>query len=171
MPLSISTCTHTDMYSHVYFPLFVMNGSTPYRPFGRVLFSSVGVYWFIALYYYQDIAKWFRYFFRLVPIIGYFKIVKSSLCYIVNPCCPSILYIMYLLIRYLWFIPIPFSFRFSSVTQSCPTLCDPMNCSTPGLPVHHLLPEFTQTPLVTINSFFMSGSVSVLYIGSFALRS
>ena len=35
--------------------------------------------------------------------------------------------------------------QFSSVDQSCPTLCDPMNCSTPGLPVHHQLPEFTQT--------------------------
>ena len=35
--------------------------------------------------------------------------------------------------------------QFSSVTQSCSTLCDPMNCSTPGLPVHHQLPEFTQT--------------------------
>ena len=35
--------------------------------------------------------------------------------------------------------------QFSSVIQSCPTLCDPMNCSTPGLPVHHELPEFTQT--------------------------
>ena len=35
--------------------------------------------------------------------------------------------------------------EFSSVTQSCPTLCDPMNCSKPGLPVHHHLPEFTQT--------------------------
>ena len=33
----------------------------------------------------------------------------------------------------------------SSAAQSCPTLCDPMNCSTPGLPVHHQLPEFTQT--------------------------
>ena len=33
---------------------------------------------------------------------------------------------------------------FSSVAQSCPTLCDPMNCSMPGLPVHHQLPEFTQ---------------------------
>ena len=33
----------------------------------------------------------------------------------------------------------------SSVTQSCPTLCDPMNCSTPGLPDHHQLLEFTQT--------------------------
>ena len=37
------------------------------------------------------------------------------------------------------------SVQFSSITQSCPTLCDPMNCSTPGLPVHHQLPEFTQT--------------------------
>ena len=36
-------------------------------------------------------------------------------------------------------------YQFSSVTQSCPTLCDPMNRSTPGLPVHHQLPEFTQT--------------------------
>ena len=36
------------------------------------------------------------------------------------------------------------SVQFSSVTQSCPTLCDPMS-STPGLPVHHQLPEFTQT--------------------------
>ena len=31
-----------------------------------------------------------------------------------------------------------------SVAQSCPTLCDPMNRSTPGLPVHHQLPDFTQ---------------------------
>ena len=36
-------------------------------------------------------------------------------------------------------------FQFSSVAQLCPTFCDPMNCSTPGLPVHHQLPEFTQT--------------------------
>ena len=35
--------------------------------------------------------------------------------------------------------------QFSSVTQSCLTLCNPMNRSTPGLPVHHQLPEFTQT--------------------------
>ena len=36
-------------------------------------------------------------------------------------------------------------YQFSSVTQFCPTLCDPMNPSTPGLPIHHQLPEFTQT--------------------------
>ena len=46
----------------------------------------------------------------------------------------SLLYHMYLT-----------SVQFSSVTQSCPTLCDPMNHSTPGLPVHHQLLEFTQT--------------------------
>ena len=37
------------------------------------------------------------------------------------------------------------SVQFSSVAQSCPTLCNPMNHSTLGLPVHHQLPEFTQT--------------------------
>ena len=37
------------------------------------------------------------------------------------------------------------SVQFNSVSQSCPTLCNPMNHSTPGLPVHHHLPEFTQT--------------------------
>ena len=36
-------------------------------------------------------------------------------------------------------------YQFISVAQSCPTLCYPMNCSTPGAPVYHQLPEFTQT--------------------------
>ena len=42
-------------------------------------------------------------------------------------------------------LSIGISVQFSSVTQSCLTLCDPMNRSTPGLPVHHQLLEFTQT--------------------------
>ena len=50
----------------------------------------------------------------------------------------------------LWFpifcLPDSFmTYKFSSVAQSCPTLCNTMNRSTPGLPVHHQLPEFTQT--------------------------
>ena len=49
-------------------------------------------------------------------------------CYIVGPCYLFTFYIS----------------QFSSVAQLCPTLCDPMDCSTPGLPVHHQLPEFTQ---------------------------
>ena len=39
----------------------------------------------------------------------------------------------------------PFLVHFSSVAQLCPTLCDPMDCSTPGVPVHHQLLEFSQT--------------------------
>ena len=47
---------------------------------------------------------------------------------------------------YRWvFRSVHVSVQFSSVTQSCPTLCNPMNRSMPGLPVHHQLPEFTQT--------------------------
>ena len=47
----------------------------------------------------------------------------------------------YLFLNYCWLS----SVQFSSVAQSCPTLCNPMNRSAPGLPVHHQLPEFTQT--------------------------
>ena len=38
-----------------------------------------------------------------------------------------------------------FIHQFNAVAQSCPTLCDPMDCSTSGFPVHHQLPELTQT--------------------------
>ena len=43
------------------------------------------------------------------------------------------------------------SIQFSSVTQSCPNICSPMDCSTPGLPVHRQLPEFTQTHVHWVN--------------------
>ena len=43
------------------------------------------------------------------------------------------------------------SLQFSSVAQSCPTLCDPMNRNTPGLPVHHPLPKFAQTYVHRVN--------------------
>ena len=43
------------------------------------------------------------------------------------------------------------SVQFSSVAQLCPTLCNPMNRSTPGLPVHHQLPEFTQTHIQQVS--------------------
>ena len=54
------------------------------------------------------------------------------------------------------------SVQFSSITQSCPTLCDPMNRSTPGLPVHHQLPEFTQT-LTSIESVMPSSHLILCY--------
>ena len=44
-----------------------------------------------------------------------------------------------------WYTLDTYLIHISSVAQSCPTLCNPMNCSMPGLPVHHQLPEFTQT--------------------------
>ena len=50
--------------------------------------------------------------------------------------------------KWLWVFEVFFCIcivQFSSVAQLCPTLCDPMNRSMPGLPVHHQLPEFTQT--------------------------
>ena len=46
---------------------------------------------------------------------------------------------------HVWLMQMHYSVQFSSVAQSCLTLCDPMNRSTPGLPVHHQLLEFTQT--------------------------
>ena len=48
------------------------------------------------------------------------------------------------------------SVQFSSVTQPCPTLCDPMNCSKAGLPVHHQLLEFTQTHVHRVSDAIQS---------------
>ena len=55
---------------------------------------------------------------------------SASLCWFIYSCC---------------FCCLVASDQIRSVAQSCPTLWDPMNRSTPGLPVHHQLPEFTQT--------------------------
>ena len=45
-------------------------------------------------------------------------------------------------------------YQFSSVTQSCLTLCDPMDCSTPGFPVRHQLPEFIQTHIPCVGDAY-----------------
>ena len=49
--------------------------------------------------------------------------------------------------------------QFSSVAQSCPTVCDPMNHSRTGLPVHHQLPEFTQTHVHRVGDAISSSVV------------
>ena len=59
------------------------------------------------------------------------------------------------------------SVQFSSVTQLCPALCDPMHCSTPGFPVHHQLRELTQTHVHRVNNLVMlklniSGLIPIL---------
>ena len=56
--------------------------------------------------------------------------------------CLNNIKFIFMLNLHVWLLS---SVQFSSVAQSCLTLCDPMNCSTPGLPVHYQLPEFTQT--------------------------
>ena len=55
-------------------------------------------------------------------------------------------------LKYLFHLtkPLEGSVQFSLVAQSCPTLCDPMNPSTPGIPVHHQLPWFTQTDVLWV---------------------
>ena len=55
-------------------------------------------------------------------------------------------------------------FQFSSVAQSCPTLCNPMNRSTPGLPVYHQLPEFTQTHVHRVSDFFLMAGNSSIWV-------
>ena len=58
------------------------------------------------------------------------------------------------------------SVQFSPVAQSCPTLCDPMNRSTPGLPVHHQLLEFTQTHVHQVGDAIHPISSSVVPFSS-----
>ena len=68
-----------------------------------------------------------------IPLNGKHLQSLSKVVLIYNPSCR------------IWKFLLSRILQFSSVAQSCPTLRDPMNCSTPGLPVHHQIPEFTQT--------------------------
>ena len=89
-------------------------------------------------------SKW-----KFVLFSGYFNVWKffhQEFRYIKNSHRGRLLYVWnWLWLKSRWHLLWHDSVQFSSVDQSCPTLCDPMNCSTPGLPVHHQLPEFTQT--------------------------
>ena len=69
----------------------------------------------------------------------YVELFKNALHFI------SVLVILLWFVDSLGMLRFYYWVEFSSVTQSCLTLCNPMDCSTPGLPVHHQLPEFTQT--------------------------
>ena len=73
--------------------------------------------------------------------------IHVAVCVLLNNCSHSCFLNQLILTCWSSFIQV-LSFQilqFSSVAQSCLTLCDPMDCSTPGFPVHHQLPEFTQT--------------------------
>ena len=69
----------------------------------------------------------------LFSLVSFLKMYNTS-CFL---SCPTLNFSLFI--------------QFSSVAQSCPTLCDPMNRSTPGLPVHHQLREFTQTHVHWVN--------------------
>ena len=72
---------------------------------------------------------------------------QLSIAFIVNYNHHTVLYSPRTYLSYSWkFVPFDHrSVQFSSVSQSCLTLCNPVNRSMPGYPVHHQLPEFTQT--------------------------
>ena len=58
-----------------------------------------------------------------------------------------------------------------SVAQSCPTLCDPMNLSTPGLPVHHQLPEFTETHVHRVSDAIQPSYLGIVFALALSLLS
>ena len=65
------------------------------------------------------------------------------------------------------FYPQVASVQFSSVTQSCPILCDPVDCSTPGFPVHHQLPELAQTHVQWVNEAIQPSQVLTNHLTQF----
>ena len=81
------------------------------------------------------ISSWTKFCVFKIPKLHLFHSRKLSLSWVVTVTQHSVM------------CPVGFhsSAQFSSVSQSCPTLCDPMDHSSSGLPVHHQLPEFTQT--------------------------
>ena len=94
--------------------------------FHRILWNCLIIYGSYKAYPKQYIKIYFIEFIMLQCIL-------SILCRLTNSILLATLWSRY------------DSVQFSSVTQSCPTLYNPMNCSMPGFPVHHQLPEFTQT--------------------------
>ena len=90
------------------------------------------------------VLEWGAIAFSSILILDYFLILCLCVCYFLGN-------FFNLMFQFFWnhfHLCCFLNFQcilFSSVAQSCPTLCDPMNRSTPSLPVHHQLPEFTQT--------------------------
>ena len=81
------------------------------------------------------------------PVSQLENINSSMLSHLYGPTCNWYWAIFHILNSPTWLgvVVLDSRVQFSSVVQSCPTLCDPMDCSTPVFPVYHQLPEFTQT--------------------------
>ena len=114
--------------------------------FSTILFFSC--YWNIAALHVvlvsgvqqsESVIHIFAFFQRFFSHLGDYRVLSRG------PCATQQVLISYL-----------FYHQFSSVAQSCPTLCDPMNRSAPGLPVHHQLPEFTQTHVQLVGDAIQS---------------
>ena len=125
------------------------------EPWGRAV--RVGTvwhfWWSISRKAFAD-SRWIPSSSRLSPLwVGDTLGLAAMLsCAVIGLCTiSSLISFLRLILFILQHIEIPHSFwflffiQFSSVAQLCPTLCNPMDCSTPGLPVHRQLPEFTQT--------------------------
>ena len=68
------------------------------------------------------------------------------LCVCVYVMCLFFVYVIWcVLYVHVWYVYVWYVYMASSVTKSCPNLCNPMDCSTLGFPVHHQLPELAQT--------------------------
>ena len=91
---------------------------------------------------FKSINSWalsFPYSPTITSIHDYWKTIALTRCTFVGKVMSLLFNMLSRLVK--TFLPV----QYSSDTQSCPTLCDPMNRSMPGLPVHHQLPEFIQT--------------------------
>ena len=143
--LAGSALLQTELWNYFQFPTETQNGSNApvqlvqcsgqprFQGTNAVSFSDVG------LESYTSIFLWTRFWLvahiYVILLLGTHLLLPASLLDLKDHCFISKL----ILLSHLS------SVQFSSVTQSCPSLCDPMNCSTPGLPVQHQLPKFTQT--------------------------
>ena len=110
------------------------------KPCGVRVYEDTAMYLsrtviFLQLQYFQSFCK----------MLGFFKIeIVDFQCCVFR--CTEKLYMYICVCMYIYVLfQIFFPCQFSSVTQLCLTLCEPMNRSTPGLSVHHQFPEFTQT--------------------------
>ena len=131
-------CSSRNQYAWL-----VMNSGSPVHQPGKLAprftlrsyFNPI----YVPLPHIHSLYIKYKLIFKLL-LFNHFLTLKYTLKY------TKIHFLIWLL---LWILPgLPqwfSSVQFSSVAQSCPTLCDPRNCSTPGLPVHHQLPESTQT--------------------------
>ena len=132
-----------DLFWHCYFPV----------PFWSVIFVCIFSSLKVLVLYFDQTNHYGAYWCLMsLKLVITFLNLQMSIMWAVG-----LSYVEFIMLKYVPFMPsflkalimvlniTNYSFQFSSVAHSCPTLCDPMNHGMPSLPVHHQLPEFTQT--------------------------